>query len=694
MENIKELFLPFTKKEWRLRMLLVGLLFVAVAFPCKTLLTLIPGATEIRPANTIPVVFGLLWGPAGAWGIAVAEALTDIFSGYPAIEWIPGSVMNFFYAWLPYKLWYSLASGGQGVKEPRLRSVRDILRFIRVVFLTSVVTTTLIALLFEYMGIASYGQSAMLLFFNNFDFAVVLGIPLILLLTSRETVSFWTPAEGSCGQDHMDQECSAPAKKKGNFRGIATDALLLGINFFGILYFFASRFLGVRLPSRGVAILLAAFLLFEILYIFRPYAPRDHTVPTVHIRSFSIRARVVLGYLLVMVFSVLLVGIAVDHALESAPISMEQQWEYIFLVVGIALNVMFVVLLPFLHYIEKYITGPVEYLVEQVNAFAGRDHYADAQQNLQMDKIMEKINTGDEIEALSESFARMMGDITSYVRNLVTVTAEKERIGAELNVAAQIQADMLPRIFPPYPEKKEFDLYATMDPAKEVGGDFYDFFMVDDDHLGMVMADVSGKGVPAALFMVIARTLIKNRAQMGGSPAEILRDVNEQLCQGNDAELFVTVWLGILELSTGKGMAANAGHEHPVLKRADGEFELVKYRHSPAVAVMEGIRFREHAFEMYPGDTLYVYTDGVTEATDASNRLYGTDRMLEVLNRNQDADMQNLLAEVSKDIELFVGEAPQFDDITMLGMIYYGAGGGGESRSAAETEPDGGTGKE
>lgn len=694
MENIKELFLPFAKKEWRLRMLLVGIIFVAVAFPCKTLLTLIPGATEIRPANTIPVVFGLLWGPAGAWGIAAAEALTDIISGYPVIEWGPGSIMNFFYAWLPYKLWYSLAPGRQRVKEPRLRSVRDILRFIGVVFLTSVVTTTLIAMLFEYMGIASYGQSAMLLFFNNFDFAVVLGIPLILLLTSREKMRVWTPAEAFRGQDRVEQDRPVSAEKNESFRRFATDALLLGINFFGILYFLASRFLGIRLPFHGEAILLAAFLVFEILYIFRPYASWNQTVQTVHVRRFSIRARVVLGYLLVMVFSVLLVGIAVHHALESAPISMEQRWEYIFLVVGIALNVMFLVLLPFLHYIEKNITGPVEYLVEQVNAFAGRDHYADAQQELPLNKIMEKITTGDEIEALSESFVRMMCDITNYVRNLVTVTAEKERIGAELNVATQIQADMLPRIFPPYPEKKEFDLYATMDPAKEVGGDFYDFFLVDDDHLAMVMADVSGKGVPAALFMVIAKTLIKNRTLMGGSPAEILGDVNEQLCQGNDAELFVTVWLSILQLSTGKGMAANAGHEHPVLKRADGEFELVKYRHSPAVATMEGIRFREHEFEMFPGDTLYVYTDGVAEATDASNQLYGTDRMLEVLNRNQDADMQSLLAEVSNDIDRFVGEAPQFDDITMLGMIYYGAGDEEASLSPAEAGTDGGTGKE
>ncbi|MBP8968095.1 MAG: PP2C family protein-serine/threonine phosphatase [Lachnospiraceae bacterium] len=251
---------------------------------------------------------------------------------------------------------------------------------------------------------------------------------------------------------------------------------------------------------------------------------------------------------------------------------------------------------------------------------------------------------------------------------------EKERIGAELNVATQIQADMLPRIFPAFPERNEFDLYALMNPAKEVGGDFYDFFLIDDDHIGLVMADVSGKGVPAALFMVIAKTLIKNRAQMGGSPSEVLAYANDQLGEGNEAELFVTVWFAIIEISTGKGVAANAGHEHPAICRKNGKFELVKYRHSPAVATIPGIEFREHEFKLEPGDSLYVYTDGVTEATRSDNVLFGTDRMLDALNKNPSASPEKMLKTVRADIDEFVGSAPQFDDITMLGFKYMGAG--------------------
>ena len=290
-------------------------------------------------------------------------------------------------------------------------------------------------------------------------------------------------------------------------------------------------------------------------------------------------------------------------------------------------------------------------------------------------EIFEKLNvrSHDEVGALYRSLTQMERDMNTYIRDLVTMTAEKEHLGAELSIAARIQADMLPRTFPPFPERHDFDIYATMNPAKEVGGDFYDFFLIDDDHLGLVIADVSGKGVPAALFMANARTLIKNRAMMGGSPSEILQFANEQLCEGNESELFVTVWLAIVELSTGKGLASNAGHEHPALRRGDGKYELVVYRHSPAVATMEGLCFLEHGFELYPGDTLFVYTDGVTEATNARNELFGTDRMLEALNRCPDAEPKTLLHALKTEIDSFVGTAPQFDDITMMCLHYTGS---------------------
>ena len=317
---------------------------------------------------------------------------------------------------------------------------------------------------------------------------------------------------------------------------------------------------------------------------------------------------------------------------------------------------------------HKVVVEPLKMLSDATSGFTEHDHGFKKE-----DIISLPITSNDEIGDLYQVIRTMQGKIVEYLDNLTRVTAEKERISAELSIATQIQADMLPRIFPPFPSRHDFDIYATMTPAKEVGGDFYDFFLIDDDHLGLVMADVSGKGVPAALFMVIAKTLIKNRAMMGGGPAEVLRYVNEQLCEGNEAELFVTVWFAIVELSTGRGLAANAGHEHPAIRHKDGQYELVIYRHSPAVATMEGLRFREHSFELKPGDSLFVYTDGVTEATNTADELFGTDRMLEALNRNPDALPPELLPQIKAEIDSFVGEAPQFDDITMMCIQYYGA---------------------
>jgi sigma-B regulation protein RsbU (phosphoserine phosphatase) len=338
---------------------------------------------------------------------------------------------------------------------------------------------------------------------------------------------------------------------------------------------------------------------------------------------------------------------------------------FIFQLIIIASIVTVVLLLFGIAFFVFRMIRPIESVSKEAERFNEDDEK-------KISDTLDKIKTHDEIQTLSRTLLELEIGINEYIDNLTKVTAEKERIGAELNVATQIQADMLPRIFPAFPERKEFDIHATMTPAKEVGGDFYDFFLIDEDHIGLVMADVSGKGVPAALFMVIAKTLIKNRAMMGGTPGEILGYANEQLCEGNEAELFVTVWFAIVEISTGKGMAANAGHEHPALKRKDGSYELIKYRHSPAVATMEGMRFREHEFELNPGDSLYVYTDGVTEATNSNNELFGEERVIEALNRNPGASPEELLANVKEDIDRFVAEAPQFDDITMLGFTYFG----------------------
>ncbi len=278
------------------------------------------------------------------------------------------------------------------------------------------------------------------------------------------------------------------------------------------------------------------------------------------------------------------------------------------------------------------------------------------------------VHTGDELEELAETFDQMYREMRRYLKNLVSVTSEKERIGTELNVATKIQVDMLPCIFPAFPHRDDFDIFASMTPAKEVGGDFYDFFLLDDDHLCMVMADVSGKGVPAALFMVISKTLIKDQAQMCQSPKTILEEVNNKLLESNGEGMFVTVWLGIMQISTGKIVAANAGHEKPAIKKVDGMFELVNDKHGMMLGAMPGISFTEYEMELEKGGCLFLYTDGVPEATDPDNVLFGTDRMIEALNKDPGATPEMLLDNIKKATDDFTGDAPQFDDLTMLAV--------------------------
>ncbi|MFI3172541.1 MAG: PP2C family protein-serine/threonine phosphatase [Eubacteriales bacterium] len=245
---------------------------------------------------------------------------------------------------------------------------------------------------------------------------------------------------------------------------------------------------------------------------------------------------------------------------------------------------------------------------------------------------------------------------------------EKENRNQELSIATQIQAAALPNVFPPFPERDEFDIYASMTPSKEVGGDFYDFFLVDNDHLALVMADVSGKGVPGAMFMMATKIMIKNQISSGKSPAEVLERVNNQLCETNKNDMFVTVWLGIYEISTGTLLASNAGHEYPVWKNGRESFAFFKDQHGFVIGGMEDMQYTNYELQLEPGDTLFIYTDGVLEAIDENANAYGTERLLSLLNRNTSESLEELLYKVKDDVNSFAGTVAQFDDITMLAI--------------------------
>jgi serine phosphatase RsbU (regulator of sigma subunit) len=273
------------------------------------------------------------------------------------------------------------------------------------------------------------------------------------------------------------------------------------------------------------------------------------------------------------------------------------------------------------------------------------------------------------VAALVLYLASMLYHHLLAARERRALALEKERIATELSLATRIQSSFLPKTFP---DRPEFRVFASMDPAKEVGGDLYDIFQIDDDHLCLVIGDVSGKGVPAALFMMLAAALIHHVAMRDLSPAKILTEVNAEVVTRNPEEMFVTVWLGVLELSSGILTAASAGHEYPAVKPPDGSFDLFKDKHGFVIGGMEGVRYREYTLPLQPGSKVFVYTDGVAEATDSSNQLYGTDRMIEALREKENGTPEEILAAVNHSVNTFVGKAPQFDDLTMLCVEYCG----------------------
>lgn len=279
-----------------------------------------------------------------------------------------------------------------------------------------------------------------------------------------------------------------------------------------------------------------------------------------------------------------------------------------------------------------------------------------------------RIKTGDELEQLADAFNNMTEELRLYISNLTRVTADKERISTELNVATRIQTSMLPCIFPAFPQRPEFDIYATMNPAKEVGGDFYDFFLIGEKKMGIVVADVSGKGVPAALFMVIAKTLIKNHAQSGLGPAEVFALVNNQLCENNEENMFVTAFLGVLDMESGLFAYVNAGHNPPLIARSGEPYRWLRERSGLILAGMGDAPYRQFETRLQAGDRLFLYTDGVTEAQNAEGELYGEQRLLDLF-RSGKAESETsraCLDILSEELAAFAGGAEQADDITML----------------------------
>ncbi len=287
---------------------------------------------------------------------------------------------------------------------------------------------------------------------------------------------------------------------------------------------------------------------------------------------------------------------------------------------------------------------------------------------------LSKIMSHNEIAELSADVASMAEELNAYMIQNEETAVRKEHDKTELALASRIQSAMLPNEFPAYPDRTDFDIYASMDPAKEVGGDFFDFFLIDDQHLCMVIADVSGKGVPAALYMMATKILLSQLIRTSESVAEALSKANASICSKNPEEMFITVWVGILDLTTGIMTCANAGHEYPMLKKAGGQYELIKDKHGLVIGAMESSVYGEYELQFEPGASLFLYTDGLAEAVNSDHQMFGTDRILEKLNIDPERSPETILQDMKKAVSDYTQSTELSDDLTLMCMTYHGTG--------------------
>ena len=589
-------------------------LFFLVTMPFRKLFGM-TGLTEVRPASAFPTAFGILFGGIGAFGCAAGNFAADLLSGYPIQVCLYGFIAQFLYGWIPHLMWCGRQKKKKGKKKEKRKEKRKDRKK------------------------------------DN---------------SPDEENGIWFNS----------------AKDVRRYMGIVfVDSLLMAVMLGGMLHFLG---LGT-FWSQSTLLLFFNNLVFSILL----------GIPVILICSMAggqerrylltLNVRFVLIFLVLSMLSSGLMGIA--SYVEAVHYTKDalQLWNRVYIRVSVDFFVLCGVSVCFLQYLQEKITIPIEKLSKVAIEYADRKRRISDEMEKEgsendmavwMEECRELARVSGEPGYLAAAFWKMMQDVGYYIQNMTKITAEKEKIRTELTVAARLQADMLPETEGAFIDRKEFSIAAVMMPAKGVGGDFYDFFLLDEDHLVLIMADVSGKGVPAALFMVVSRTLIRSHIMSfimaGNSLEQAVGEINDRLCGNNKNGMFVTAWIGILTLSTGDLVFVNAGHCHPLIRKQNGECRYDTAMGGLVLAGMEGTPYRKSQICINKEDTLLLYTDGVTEATSIKEELYGEGRLKTVAEKENIRTPEELLKEIWEDISRFQQDTEQFDDITMIALTYHG----------------------
>ena len=626
-------------------------LFILVsAFIFQNMRIFMPKIIEIKVESVFPPVIGLYFGAVGAFACAIGKLILDLFNENSNIGLvIIYFFMNFLYAYIPYKLWYTL-----NIKDkceiPNLNDINGILRYITIIIIDSLTVTLVLKLSTILITKSPTNLKLIILeFFNNYNFQAIIGILILIIFSTTEI------------RPHI------PKTKSNILKNIHYEYILYFVSIISVI---GIVFIKNNINNKSVIItlLLISYILL-IFFMITPIVNKGNIDEVSKIKgAFSIKGKVTIG-LLIFVIIVICLLYGLGYMSIKSYINVER-FSIVYMIICIASYFIFLVALLALKYVENTITLPLQILFNVVKKFAKSD-YEKIKNIKELIEQCQRIKTGDEIEELAIAFCKMMGDIQEYVKSIEEAAIEKEKAEAELMAATKIQSSLLPNIFPAFPQRNDFEVFANMRPAKGVSGDFYDFYLFGD-RLAFVIADVSGKGVPAALFMMTAKSVIKNEFVSSSDIREVVKRVNNELCENNSALMFVTAFLGVIDLSEGVMTYVNAGHTPPLLKHDFCKFEYINIKNNCILGIIPNADFEKQEMKLEENDVLFVYTDGVTEAMDSYGNLYGMNRLKDVLNKDnmKYIDIYGMIPMVRKDIDKFCKDEKQTDDITMLTFKY------------------------
>ena len=602
------------------------------------------------PDMSLSPILGLMFGPIGGLGQFFASFILDVYTGHDVfISFLEGLGL-FFISVLSYKLWYSIFLG-EKLGSPRFNSSYNILKFIIIMAIMACVYQLWVGFLFNL------SFSTMSQLYNNFDFinrfiyglyffnySIIYGFFLISIFNFFK-VPFYMPF------------------KKKPFGKINSRHLILFFIFVAV-YAIISFVLGLDWHVDVIAVSL--FLSFLIIYLINSIDVDLNSA----LEEYSIIEKIIFVFIIIICLSIIDFFDDIFYILQILPTFGFNMMALSS--IGMTITIILILFLIRIHIgtVEGILTNPISELTDAVNEYASNKTRIN--QKSFNSKFNKYLKNNDDVSRLLKSFIQLSKNIERSLDEIRSTTIEKERFETEFNVASKIQANMLPTNFEEFSAGRGFEIYAYMSPAREVGGDFYDYFDIDDENIHFLIGDVSGKGIPATLFMVKTMHLMKNHSHFRDDLSEVVSNVNDLSCQRNDENLFVTSWVGKLNLESGELSYVNAGHNPPLIRQNNGDFEYLEDHPNLVLGGIEGVPYNEKTLNFNPGDMVFLYTDGITEANNDYHGFYGEDRLKEILNKFKDESLSTIVTEIKEDVGRFCDNQDQFDDETMIILKYTG----------------------